>query len=94
MRPKPPIPLAALLTLAAALVIAGCGGGSESSRPAPDRPRPRRTQAFAVPTETPVLYPIAPLAASPNAAEARRFVAYILSAPAQAVLAKYGFGKP
>ncbi|MBS0444997.1 MAG: molybdate ABC transporter substrate-binding protein [Proteobacteria bacterium] len=51
-------------------------------------------QAFAVPSETPVLYPIAPLAASPNAAEARKFVAYIQSAPAQAVLAKYGFGKP
>jgi molybdate transport system substrate-binding protein len=51
-------------------------------------------QAFAVLTETPVLYPIAPLAASPNAAEARKFIAYVMSAPGQAVLAKYGFAKP
>jgi molybdate transport system substrate-binding protein len=51
-------------------------------------------QAFSVPTETPVLYPIAPLAESPNRAEARKFVAYVMGAPAQAVLAKYGFAKP
>ena len=50
--------------------------------------------AFTVPTETPVLYPIAPLAESRNAAAARAFVAYVASPPAQAVLAKYGFGKP
>jgi molybdate transport system substrate-binding protein len=50
--------------------------------------------AFAVPTETPVLYPIAPIAASPNAADAARFVAFVLSPPAQAILARYGFGKP
>lgn len=50
--------------------------------------------AFTVPTETPVLYPIAPLAASPNAADAQAFVAYVLSPPAQAVLARFGFGKP
>jgi molybdate transport system substrate-binding protein len=50
--------------------------------------------AFTVPTQTPVLYPVAPLAASANAAEAQKFVAYVMSAPAQAVLAKYGFGKP
>lgn len=50
--------------------------------------------ALTVPTETPVLYPVAPVAASANAAEAQRFVAFLLSPAAQAVLAKYGFGKP
>ncbi|MDB6002143.1 MAG: molybdate transporter substrate-binding protein [Rhizobacter sp.] len=50
--------------------------------------------AFAVPTETPVLYPIAPIAAGSNAAAAQKFVAYVMSPPAQAVLAKFGFGKP
>lgn len=50
--------------------------------------------AFTVPTRSPILYPVAPLAASPNAALAQRFVEYLASAPAQAVLAKYGFGKP
>jgi molybdate transport system substrate-binding protein len=50
--------------------------------------------ALTVPTETRVLYPIAPIAASGNAAAARKFVAFVLSPPAQAVLAKYGFGRP
>lgn len=50
--------------------------------------------ALTVPTEVPVLYPIAPVAGSANAAEARKFVDFVLSAPAQAVLAKHGFGKP
>ncbi len=50
--------------------------------------------AFTVPTEQPVLYPIAVVAASGNAAAAERFVAYVASPPAQAVLARYGFGKP
>jgi molybdate transport system substrate-binding protein len=50
--------------------------------------------AFTVPTDTPVVYPIAPVAASTNAAEAARFVAFVLSPAAQAILAKYGFGKP
>jgi molybdate transport system substrate-binding protein len=50
--------------------------------------------AFVVPTEKPVLYPIAPLAASQNLAAAQKFVAYVTSPPAQAILAKYGFGKP
>lgn len=50
--------------------------------------------ALTVPTETPVLYPVAPVAASANAAEAQKFVAFVLSPQAQAVLAKYGFGKP
>ncbi len=50
--------------------------------------------AFVVPTETGVLYPIAPIAASGNAAAAQSFAAYVASPPAQAILAKYGFGKP
>lgn len=50
--------------------------------------------AFAVPTERPILYPIAPVAASPNQAAARQFVAFVNSAPAQAVFARYGFGQP
>jgi hypothetical protein len=48
---------------------------------------------LAVPTTTPVLYPAAPLSASANAALALR-CRLSASAPAQAVLAKYGFGKP
>jgi len=47
-----------------------------------------------VPTEVPVLYPIAPITSGPNAAAAQKFVAFVLTPPAQAVLAKYGFGKP
>ena len=50
--------------------------------------------ALAVPTATPILYPIAPVAASANGAEASRFVAWVLTPAAQAVLAKHGFGKP
>jgi molybdate transport system substrate-binding protein len=50
--------------------------------------------AFTVPTQKPVLYPAAPIAASTNAAMAMKFVDYLQSAQAPAVLAKYGFGKP
>ncbi|MEO8921545.1 MAG: molybdate ABC transporter substrate-binding protein [Caldimonas sp.] len=50
--------------------------------------------AFVVPTETPVVYPIAGVAASANAPAAQRFIAYVLSPAGQATLAKYGFGKP
>jgi molybdate transport system substrate-binding protein len=50
--------------------------------------------AFVVPTETPVVYPIAPLAAAADAAAAQAFVAYVLSPAGQAVLARHGFGKP
>ncbi|TFW10763.1 molybdate ABC transporter substrate-binding protein [Massilia arenosa] len=49
--------------------------------------------AFEVPLHEPVTYPIAPLAASAST-EARAFVAYVLSAPAQAILARYGFAQP
>jgi molybdate transport system substrate-binding protein len=50
--------------------------------------------ALTVPTTTPILYPAAPIAASANAALAQRFVDFLTGAPAQAMLAKYGFGKP
>lgn len=50
--------------------------------------------ALTVPTRTPVLYPMAALAASPNAALAQRFTDFLLSPAAQGVLARYGFGKP
>jgi molybdate transport system substrate-binding protein len=50
--------------------------------------------ALTVPTPTPVRYPAAPIAASANAQLAVKFVDFLQSAPAQAVLAKYGFGKP
>lgn len=50
--------------------------------------------ALAVPTREPVLYPAAPLVASPHGDLAARFVDFLGSAPAQAVLAKHGFGKP
>lgn len=50
--------------------------------------------ALTVPTPTPVRYPAAPIAASANAQPAAKFVEFLQSAPAQAVLAKHGFGKP
>ncbi len=50
--------------------------------------------AFAVPTTKPVLYPVATLAGAPNPADAAKFVEFLFTAPAQAVLVKHGFGKP
>lgn len=50
--------------------------------------------AFSVATETPIRYPIAAVADSPNPAAARKFVAFVLTPPAQAVLARFGFGRP
>lgn len=50
--------------------------------------------AFVVPTETPIRYPIAPVAAGSNALLARQFIGFVSSPEAQAVLAKYGFGTP
>ncbi|MCI0676807.1 MAG: molybdate ABC transporter substrate-binding protein [Phycisphaerales bacterium] len=47
-----------------------------------------------VPTDLPILYPIATVAASANHAVAQKFVAFVNSRQAQVVLAKYGFGKP
>lgn len=50
--------------------------------------------ALTVPTTAPVRYPVAPIVGGPNTALAQKFVDYLVSAPAQAVLAKHGFGKP
>jgi molybdate transport system substrate-binding protein len=50
--------------------------------------------AFVVRTKTPIVYPVAPLAASPNAVLAQRLVEFLGAPQAQGVLAKFGFGKP
>lgn len=50
--------------------------------------------AFAVTTAKPILYPVAPVRSSPNAALGERFVAFLFTPEAQAVLARHGFGKP
>ena len=50
--------------------------------------------ALTVPTTRPVLYPAAPLVGAPSAQQARRFVEFLGSPKAQAVLGRYGFGKP
>ena len=49
---------------------------------------------FSIPTEVPITYPIAAVAASPNADGARKFIAFLLSAEGQAVMARFGFLKP
>ena len=50
--------------------------------------------ALTVVTMKPILYPAAPIAASPNLAMAQKFVEFLTLPQAQAVLATYGFGKP
>ncbi len=45
-------------------------------------------------SHSPVIYPIAVVRASRNAAAANDFETFLLSAPARAVFAKYGFGTP
>jgi molybdate transport system substrate-binding protein len=50
--------------------------------------------AFTVPTAKPILYPAAPLAAAPRAAEGMKFVDFLFTPAAQDVLAKHGFGRP
>jgi len=50
--------------------------------------------AAIVPTETPISYPVAAITTGPNAEGGKQFIAFLLSAPGQAVLAKYGFQKP
>jgi molybdate transport system substrate-binding protein len=50
--------------------------------------------AIGVATTVPVQYPAAPCAASTQRTQATHFIAFLLSPPAQAVLARYGFGKP
>lgn len=47
-----------------------------------------------VPTETPVSYPVAVIAAGPQAASGRKFADFLTAPAAQAILAKYGFGRP
>ena len=50
--------------------------------------------AFAIPTESPIRYPIAAVAGGPNPDAARKFVDFVMSLEAQAVLARHGFQKP
>jgi molybdate transport system substrate-binding protein len=50
--------------------------------------------AFVVPTETPILYPIAPLSNSSQYDLAQKFISFVGSTKGQEILAKYGFGKP
>lgn len=50
--------------------------------------------AFTVPTNTPILYPIAAVAESTQQELARAFVAFVQSPPARTVLAKHGFSAP
>ena len=50
--------------------------------------------ALEVPTSTPILYPAAAIAGSAHPDVARRFVDFLLSPAAQAVLARQGFLKP
>ncbi len=47
-----------------------------------------------IPTETPVSYPIAVIAAGPQAAAGRQFADFVQAPAGQAILAKYGFGRP
>ena len=47
-----------------------------------------------VPTDAPITYPIAAIAGSANAAVAAKFIDFVLTPAAQAVLARYGFSKP
>jgi molybdate transport system substrate-binding protein len=47
-----------------------------------------------VPTTSAITYPIAAVNASPNPDAARKFVDFVLTPTAQAVLARYGFGRP
>jgi molybdate transport system substrate-binding protein len=50
--------------------------------------------AFGVPTTTPIRYPVAIVRGAAEATQASRFVEFLLSAPAQALMARHGFGKP
>lgn len=50
--------------------------------------------AAMVPTDTPITYPVAAVAGSPNPDAARKFIDFLLAPAAQAVLLRHGFGKP
>ena len=50
--------------------------------------------ALELSTKAPTLYPVVQLSAAKHPILARAFIAYLLAAPAQAVLARYGFQRP
>jgi molybdate transport system substrate-binding protein len=50
--------------------------------------------AFEVPTEQPILYPIAAVKGYGNENRARDFIAFVRSDAGRKVLDKYGFGRP
>ncbi|MTW09217.1 molybdate ABC transporter substrate-binding protein [Pseudoduganella eburnea] len=50
--------------------------------------------ALAVLGAGPIIYPLAVMKGAPNAAGARAFADFIMSAGGQAILARHGFGKP
>lgn len=50
--------------------------------------------ALNVPVDVPMTYPIGRVAAGPNGAEAKRFIAYVMSPAGQEALARFGFLKP
>jgi molybdate transport system substrate-binding protein len=49
---------------------------------------------FEVPTNTPILYPIAAVKGGGNENFALKFIAYVRSDAGQRVLARYGFREP
>lgn len=49
---------------------------------------------YTVPTPTPILYPVASLKGSPDEAMAKKFVHFVASTSARAVLTRYGFAAP
>lgn len=49
---------------------------------------------FEIPLEKPVQYPVAPLTASANPAQARSFIDFLLGAQGQEILGRYGFASP
>ncbi|MET4573214.1 molybdate transport system substrate-binding protein [Stenotrophomonas rhizophila] len=54
----------------------------------------RVVRAFDVPLKTPINYPVVVIKDSARAAEARRFVAFVVSPQGQAILRRHGFGAP
>ena len=50
--------------------------------------------AASVPTDTPITYPIAAVAGAPNPQAAAKFLDFVLTPAAQAMLARHGFTKP
>ena len=50
--------------------------------------------AAQIPTDKPIVYPVAVVAASANKEKGQAFVLYLRSPEAQAILAKYGFTRP